>query len=319
MLFSVALASCYLIAQAAAAAPPARPAIRLAPQVTSCPSPAEVEAALGRSLGSRKLSSDQWVLAYGRDRVAAAVDRDASLWLVFSNPSGQRRIERRIPASSEECSAIADAMAAVVELSLRELDLPPPVAPPPKSASKPEPSGQGAKPSSRLPRLVVGAGPLLGTSGRVGANLLLEARVRVAGPFCLRLGGALLSASVSQRVDTGTVRVTSRAFTLAPLVVLPSTWVEWALGPVLLLSYDQGSGDLLQDGSGDRATLAVGGAVVAAVHLSAHWRLGLGLEGFYTASGADFFVVLDSKPTVVLAPPSWQGIVALRLEFLAWR
>jgi hypothetical protein len=159
---------------------------------------------------------------------------------------------------------------------------------------------------------------VLGTSPRVGANLLLEARVRVVGPLCLRLGGSVFSGSVKQRVDTGTARMTSRYFALASLVAWASTRMEGAVGPVLLLGYDQGSGDFPQTGTGHRATLALGTAVTAAVRLSNRWRLGVGLEGFRAVTGADFFVELDGTRTVVLEPPTWEGTAAVRLEFLPW-
>jgi len=243
--------------------------------------------------------------------------------VVLSDPFGERLVERRLPASSADCPAMAGAMAAVVERSLRTLGWtrgdplplsarkPETVAPPPVPARQPR-----VRP--RPPRLVLDAGPWLGTSQRTGTNVLFEARVCAVGPLCVRLGGALLSSSVSQGVPSGTARMTSRYFTLAPLAVLAARAVEWAGGLILLVSYDHGNGDLAQTGSGDRATLAVGVATALAVRLSPRWRLGVGLEGFRAALGGDFFVEIDGKRSVVLAPPPWESIAALRLEFLAW-
>ena len=307
----VALASFLLIAQAAPSSKPA-PSVRLETQVAACPSPGEVDSALRQALGSSPSSPHGWVLSYGRDLAADVVGGDASLWMVLVDPSGRRRIERRIPASDEECSAIAGVMAAIVEREVRALS-DTSVGPLPIASTR-----RPSRPTSLPPRLVLGAGPSLGTAQRLGMNLLLEARMRIAGPFCVRLGGALFSGSASQSVDPGTARVTSRYFTLAPLAAFPSTKGELAVGPSLLFSFDQGSGDLAQAGSGYRATLAIGLALAAAVRLSARWRLGVGLEGYHAAAGADFYVALDGKRTVVLAPPTWEGIGAVRLEFLSW-
>jgi hypothetical protein len=245
--------------------------------------------------------------------------------MTVTDPSGARFVERRIPASPEDCPALAGAMAAVVERSLRMLGWTrgeplPASAQTPGAPATPRASGpDGEAPARRRPpRLVLGLGPSLATADRAGTNLRLDARVCLAGPVCVRLGGGLFSGSASQSLGAGTARSTSRYFTLAPLAVLTSWRVEWALGPGLLLDYEHGSGDLAQDGSGDRATVALGLTTAVAVRLSARWRLGLDLEGFRAVPGPDFFVELDGKRTVVLAPPRWQGMAALQLEFLPW-
>lgn len=321
---SVALASFFLIAQAADARP-APPVVRLASQVAVCPSPSEVASALRQALGGGRLSSDGWVLSYGRDAAAGVAGGDASLWMVLADPSGESLVERRIPASPEDCPAMAEAMTAVVERSLRTVGwtrgdpLPASARRRDVAVTAPQPLPADEPPGRpRPPRLVLGAGPLLGTSPRVGSNLLLEARVRVAGPFSLRLGGAVLSGGVSQRAAVGTARMTSRTFMLAPLLVRASSRIEGAVGPSVLFGYDQGSGDLALDGSGHRATLAVGVALAAAVRLSTRWRLSAGLEVFRAVAGADFFVELEGRRSVVLAPPTWEATAAVRLEFLPW-
>jgi len=274
-------------------------------------------------LGDGQWSSDGWVLSYGRDPAAGEADHDASLWMAFVDPAGERLAERRIPASREDCHAIAGAMAAVVERSLRALGWTR-GEPLPVSAHKPSVTpiapvrDSGPTVRQRPPRLVLGAGPSAGTSSRTGANLRLEARVRAVGPICLRLGGGLLTGSDSQSVPSGTARMTSRFFTFAALAALESGHVELAGGPSLLLSYDHGSSDLPQVGSGDRATLALGAAIDFAVRLSPRWRLSAGLEGFRTAASADYFVRINGNQTVVLSPPRWEGVAAVRLEFAPW-
>jgi len=321
---TVALASIFVVAQAALASTPAPTTLRLESSITECPSVPELQSALRQVLGDGQWSADGWVLAYRRDPPAGEVDRDASLLLEVVDPAGERLAERRISATSEDCPAIAGAMAAVVERSLRTLGWtlgdPVPLSARPTSVTEsrkpPEPD---SKPMvrERPPRLVVGAGPWLGTSPRTGTNLLLEARVRAAGPLCLQLGGGLLSGSESQSVGSGSVRVTSRYFTAALLAVSAFGPVELAGGPSLLFGVDHGTG-IDQVSSGDLATLAVGATVGAALRLSRRWRISAELKGFRAALGADFVVNINGNRTVVLAPTSWTGIAAVSLEFVAW-
>jgi len=239
--------------------------------------------------------------------------------MTFVDPAGERLAERQIPATPEDCHAIADAMAAVVERSLRTLGWTRGEALP-DSARKPQ-AAEASTPVTRKPpaRFVLGAGPAMGTSPRTGTNVLVQARVRAAGSLTLRLGGALLSGSDSQRVGSGTANETSRFFTAAPLVALAFGRVELAGGPSLLLGFDRANfTSLTQSGSGNRETLAVGAALSAAVHLSPHWRLSAGLEGFHAALGGDYFVTVGGKRTVVLAHPAWEGIASAQVEFVAW-
>jgi len=235
------------------------------------------------------------------------------------DPAGQRLAVRQIPASPGDCGAIARAMAAVVERSLRTLGWTR-GEPMPESA-RPSNVPQSPAPAARkpLPRLVLGAGPSIGSSPRIGANLLLEARVRVAGPLCVRLGGEVFSGSESQNVGSGKASLSSRTFTATALAGFARGRVELAGGPALLLAFDHGSSaSLAQGGSGDREVLAVGVAIGVAAQLSPRWRLSLGLEGFHVALGADYVVDLAGKKTVVLAPSPWEGIASAKLEFVVW-
>jgi hypothetical protein len=319
----LALVPMLLFAQAVAASVP-RPGLRLAPQVAACPSAAEVEAALAPILDRDPPSTQGWVLSYGRTAAADDVATDAGLWMVLADASGERLVERLLPAAPADCPALPGAMAAVVERALRTADWtggePLPVPPPePPVVTAPRLPVVVAPPERpRLPRLVLGAGPMLGTSARASANLFVDARLRVAGPLCVRAGATVLSGSTSEGVNGGSARMTSRTFTLAPLLAWARTRVEWAAGLMVLLGYDQGSGLLAQAGSGGRTTLALGVATAVALSLSPRWRLGVGLEGARSVAGGDFFVQLDGQPTVVLAPPAWEGMAAVRLEFLPW-
>jgi hypothetical protein len=314
-----ALASTLLLAQAVLSAALTPLSVRLTSDVAECPSLPQVEAALQQVLGNGQQSAHGWVLSYGRDASVPEAQRKSSVLMELIDPAGQRLAVRQIPASPGDCGAVASAMAAVVERSLRTLGW-----------TRGEPMPESARPtavtelvSSPLrkpsPRLVLAAGPSIGSSARAGTNLLLEARVRVAGPLCIRLGSGVLSGSDSEKVGSGTVRLTSRYFTAAPLATLVAGRAEFAAGPALLLAFDHGSSaSLAQSGSGDREVLALGAAFGVAARLSPRWRLSLGLEGFRVALGADYVVDLAGKRTVVVAPSPWEGIASAKLEFVAW-
>ena len=191
MPISSALASSFIIAVLSDASAPL--SVRLTSEVTECPSSLQVQSALRQVLGDGQQSTGGWVLSYGRDPSAPQAERDASVLMELIDPAGQRLAVRQIPASPGDCGAIARAMAAVVERSLRTLGWTR-GEPMPESA-RPSNVPQSPAPAARkpLPRLVLGAGPSIGSSPRIGANLLLEARVRVAGPLCVRLGGEVFS------------------------------------------------------------------------------------------------------------------------------
>jgi hypothetical protein len=313
----VALVSCFVVAQAVLTGAPV--AVRLTSDIAECPSSLQVQSALRQVLGDGEPSAGGWVLSYGRDPSAPAAERNASVLMELVDPAGERLAVRRIPVSPGDCGAIASAMAAVVERSLRALGWT-------RGEPLPESSRQtnATEPSKipvrkPLPRLVLGAGPSIGSSSRTGTNLLLEARVRVAGPFCLRLGGGVLAGSDSQKVGSGTTRVTSRYFTASPLSAFALGRVELAGGPMLLLAVDQGtSSGLATGGTGAREVLAVGAGLGVAARLSTRWRLSLGLEGFRVAFSPDYFVEINGVRTVILAPSPWEGIASAKLEFVAW-
>ena len=320
MPISAALVSTFLVGQVVLT--PAPLAVRPTSDVAECPSSVQVQSALRQVLGDGGSPAGGWVLWYGRDPSAPAAERDASVLMELVDPASRRLLARRIPASPGDCDAIAKAMAAMVERSLRTVGWTR-GEPLPEAARRTNPTEPSTPPErKRLPRLVLGLGPSFGTSPRLGTNLLLEARVRVAGPVCLRLGGGLFAGSDSQDVGspgTAHVTLTSHTFTAAPLAAFVLGPVELAGGPALLLAVDRGAASgLATGGSGDRAVLAVGVGIGAAVPLSRRWRLSLGLEGFRVAFAPDYFVESEGVRTVVLSPSPWEGIASAKLEFVAW-
>ena len=320
MPISAALVSTFVVAQAVLAAAPTPVAVRITSDAAECPSSVQVQSALRQVLGDGDRSAGGWVLSYGRDPSVPEAERDASVLLELIDPAGVRLAVRRIPAAPGDCDAIASAMAAVVERSLRTLGWTKgePLPEAARHTSAPEPSTPTAR--KRGPRLVLGLGPSIGSSPRAGINLLLEARLRVAGPVCLRLGGGLFSGSDSQNVgSSGKASLTTRYFTAAPLAAFALGSLELAAGPILLLSFDHGSTqDIAQGSSGDREVLAAGLGLGVALRLAARWRVSLGLEGYRVALGADYFVQINGVKTVVLSPSPWQGIASAKLEFVAW-
>jgi hypothetical protein len=313
MLTSAALASTVLTALLAAIPVMVRPSS----DVEDCPSSLQVQSALRRVLGDTE-PSDGWVLSYGRDPAASGTSRDADVLMELFDPGGESVLVRRISAG--ECAVVANVMAAVVERSLRTLGWT-------QNAPLPEITRTEATPSSpapakkRLPRLVLGMGPSLGTPPQAGTNLLLEARVRVAGPVFLQLNGGIFAGSDSQTVGAGVGKasVSSRSFTAAPLLALARGPVELAGGPALMLSFDHASSQGISvTGSGNRRLVAVGVGITAAMRLSARWRVSLGLEGFRVAAGGHYIVAIDGKKVEVLAPSPWQGFACLKMEFVAW-
>jgi hypothetical protein len=307
-----------------AASPDGSLPLRVVSDVAECPSPPEVRSALRQALGDGDSSASGWTLWYGRDLAAPAAERGASLLMELVDPAGERLTTRRIPTPAGDCGAIATAMAAVVERSLRDLgwtrgESLPESAGPAKTVEKP---AQAVAPAPEkknpVPRLVLGAGPLFASTSRIGINVLLEARVRVAGPLCLRLGAAGLSGSDSESLTDGKVSLTSRTFSLAALAALFVGRVELAGGPVVLLAVDQARSDLKPAGSGTRAVVAVGVGIGAALPLSRRWRIALELDGARVAFAPETYVNLNGIKTTVLTPSPWQGIASAKLEFVPW-
>ena len=330
MAILAALTSAFVVTQVAAqvmlGAPPGPLAVRLTSDVGQCPSTTQVESALRRVLETGERSASGWTLYYGRDDSESETTHPARVRMELVDPSGFRLLVRQIPAQTDDCSAIASAMAAVVERSLRTLGW---TRGGPLSGSLPA-APEGARPTDAtkpswprvkqpLSRLVVGLGPLLGTSPLAGTNLLLEARLHVSGPFLLRLGGSVFADGESQEVGKAKVHVTSRAFTAAPLAAFMLGAFELAGGPALRLGFDVGqSTDLVAAAKGDRLVLAAGAGLDIAMRLSAHWRGGLGLEAFHAMLGAEYVVQVGGVRRTVLSSPTWQGIASAMLEFIAW-
>lgn len=285
-----------------------------------CPSTGDVRQAIAHALGQASLAtgpSPGWRLWYAR-AVAAPELGDAALTLRFSDPSGRPLVERQMPAAMRDCPALATAVAAIVERSLRALGwsqgLPlPPSAAPLQAAEPPAKPGRHASPP-----VVVAVGPGWATSAPAG-NLLLALRARLLGPLALDAGGALLSGTRSESVGNGTARLTTRPFSAALLLAWPVAHFTLAAGPSLLVRFEQAhSQNLDQVGDGGRATLALGGTLAPSWTLSPRWRLGLRVAGYRASAGSNYVVTVGGARRVVLAPPSWEAQAAAYLEFAPW-
>lgn len=332
----VALVSALVAASLPGAANPT--AVRVVSEVVACPSPGEVESALRQVLGEREPTAGAWTLWYGRDPATPAAEREASLLMELADPAGERLLSRRIPAPAGDCAAIGTAVAAVVERSLRDLGWTRGEPLPESAGAGPAPESPVAKPDQAVteapatftdaaekqpvPLVVLGAGPLVGTSSRLGANLLVDVRARVVGPFCLRVGAATLAGSASESVPSGgegRASLSSRTFMLSPLAALMVAPVELAAGPVVWLAADQASSsNLPRVASGRRLVMVVGAGVGLALPVSKRWRIGLALEGGRVAFAPDTYLESSGTKRTVLAPPPWQGMAAAKLEFVPW-
>jgi hypothetical protein len=282
----------------------------------SCPAKIEVEDALRQVLGDEERSSG-WVLSYGSSKIGTE-----TVWMELVNPSGQSISWRQFPNENTDCRAVAHAMAAVVERALHSLGWtrgePLPEAPPPA-----RPETTVIPMATRQPRLLFGMGPVLGSSARLGLNLLAHAQLRFAGPVSLRLGGSLLASQDEQLLGpdgTGKASVQSRHLTAALLASLPKGRWHLDTGVVLLVNIDQGkTEEIVNQDTGWRASFAAGMLVGAGLRLFSRLRLGLDLQGLHAVSAPDFMVEIAGQKTVVLRPPVWQAIVLLKIEFLAWQ
>jgi hypothetical protein len=299
--------------------PTASASVRVESNGVGCPSAEQVETAL-RQVGVFAATPDTgWLLAYGGVSSAAGTSQASFVWMDLTSPTGQLVARRQLPDDGSDCHSLASAMSAVVERSLHELGW---------TRGEPLPGGSrptGPAPSpvpvlaARPPRLVLGLGPALGTSSRTGVNLALEARLQVVGSLSLRLGGGLLAKEESQAVGDGQARVSSRQVSATVLSTLPRGRVHLDVGAAFLVSIDQGSTQKLSaPAEGRRAALAAGLVFGGGVRLSPRWRLALDIQGLRAVAGADFVVVLDGARRAVLPPPTWQGSVCTKLEFVAW-
>jgi len=291
--------------------------VRVESNGVDCPSAEQVESALAHVGVPPAIATKGWVLSYGTVPSSTATPQTLFVWMDLASPTGQLFARRKLLDDGSDCSAIASAISAVAERSLHELGwtrgepLPERARP-----TNPEgPSGRATKP----PRLILGLGPAAGTSATVGLNLLLEARLSIAGPISFRLGGGLLAHEDSQAVGNGRARMSSRHVSAAVLSTLPVGKLHLDAGAVLLATLDQGRTENLPEmAEGRRAALAAGLVLGAGVTLSPRWRLALDVQGLRTVAGADFVVDIEGSRRAVLAPPAWQGIVCAKLEFVAW-
>jgi hypothetical protein len=279
---------------------------------TDCPSPAQVESALGRVLGPGDNAA--WVLTYGS--TPASATQAPSVWMSLFDPNGQRAAHRQF-APDRDCAALASAMAAVVERSLHALGWtrgePLPDGVPPQ-----EPLPQAPEPL-RLPRLTLGLGPAIGTAADMGTNLELDARVLLAGAFSLRAGGELLANEATQTIGGGRASKTGRHLTLGVLSTLLRRRLHLDAGLVVLLGIDRAKTEgLSEPATGWRASVAVGLLLGAGARFSRRWRIAAGIEGLRAVAHGDYVVQLDQRRALVLAPSTWQAVAYARLEFVAW-
>ncbi len=297
------------------------PSVRLEANPIDCPSAEQLKAMLAHA-GISVAATAEWVLSYGNASPGTLEAGAPFVWMDLTRATGELVARRQFPRDGGDCGAIATAMSVVVERSLHELGW---------TRGEPLPSGgqsatpqaapAAAAPSPRPPRplLVVGLGPIAGTSAQMGVNLVLEARLRVAGPLSFRLGGGLLAKDDDQAVGNGRAQVSSRHLAMAILSTFGTGRARLDAGAVLVGSLDRGTTEgLAENRSGYRAALAAGPVLGIGTALSPRWRLAFELQGLRALASGDFVVTLDDGGRTVLPPPTWQGIACAKLEFAPW-
>ena len=297
--------------------------VRSQPEGESCPSRVQVEAALREALGSDGPSG--WTLSYAREVAGEAAAGQAALQMEFFAPTGERRAVRRIPVAAGDCIAAAQAMAVIVERTLRLVgwtrgEALPPSQRPPTPAVKSASVAPSPPQTPALPRLTVGLDPALATAPTLGATVFLNLRLRLLGNVHVRLGGQPLAATTSEPARKGTAHLDSRRYAMAFLFAGYARRVELQAGAEVQLTRDNGSTEnIALGGDGTRNLLALGVVAGAALALSSRWRLGVEVGGYRTAVEPEFYVTTDAGRLIVLHRSPWDGLFALRIEYVLWR
>jgi hypothetical protein len=201
-------------------APPLRVALdyQVAPELSDCPSAADLAAAVGKQLGYDPFTSDAEA---AKHRVKASILRSTAgteAHVEWLDERGSSEGERRLSSDSQECAEVARGLsfAIAVQIQLRasaEAPPPPPATPPPAPPPEPPRPLPPPKPSRRV--IMVGAG-VLATHGLTPD---VSPGLRVFGS----LGNERLSMEVSTQATLPSEQSTASTVPhRAPLAPTPS-------------------------------------------------------------------------------------------------
>ena len=155
----------------------------------------------GLEVAAANATVDIWALTLRRS--------GDNLQIALRDPGGVSRLFRELPVGSGECDAAARAAAIVVERYFRDLAWVPDasVAGLPTAPGEPATVAVGStdvRPPAAAPRFVVGAGPAYWTRPG-GLSVLIDGRMRVAGPIWAGAGTLLLPFRSDETLGAGDV------------------------------------------------------------------------------------------------------------------
>ena len=168
-------------------------------------------------------------------------------------------------------------------------------------------------------RLAVGVGAAWWTRSTTAA-VLLDARVRLAGPVCVGAGVLLPSFGADEQLSLGGGSVRVSGVPIVAHLAVAGLRGRWggSLGLESLLTLEQGqSQGIASSTTVSRSVLGVGLGVGGSVALGSGIRIAADLAGYRSVLGRSF--VVDGIADPVLEPPVWQAIIGARLEWTPWR
>lgn len=316
-------------------------AVGIAPGL-DCPDAATVVRALGRVRGAPGVGAGaEYLLRLDRVGDDLRVNLHRGGELVLSRALGA-------PAQPPGCESAADAAAIIIERYFRDLAWAPdvavasPRAPPPaardgggvaagggavaaaaaatahadRGGDRP-PGGEQATRLSPPPRLVLGAGPVLWSRPDFPVALGVDARARLWGPLTAGIGVFLPPFRQDEALPIGGGRARLSGIPLAMRVAAEGMRGRFgfSVGIEGLLTFERGeSMSISEPASEARALLAAGLGAGATMALGRRFRIALDLAGYRSLLGRSYEVGGIRAP--VLEPPSWQGVMALRLGWI---
>jgi hypothetical protein len=284
------------------------------PSVAGCPTVALMRNAIDRQLDpDQQETMDGWSIRTLPTNAAAVI-------VEVSDPPGTVRARRRVDIDGASCTAAAETVAAIAVRAFRPVEWSPPqtAVPSPAAPTIDAVATPVVRPRDGYwPRLTIAAGPAVVAGDGTGANVLIDAGVRLGGAFRLRAGGLVLPTHREESAGRmGLARLTR---------VVLMTGVSWSgragsrlqfeLGPLLGLSLDSAQTEkVTAPKAGQRAILAAGAIAGVMLPLSDRWRVGLVGVLLAKVLASEFAVTTDNRETSTLRPPAISGLVALRVE-----
>jgi hypothetical protein len=306
------------------------PAVRVAtaPDL-DCPNAAGVERVLAATRGPavppQENGDGPWTLFM--ERLGAEVR------ITLREPGGAPVLSRLLTAPPPRCESTSAAIGIVVERYFRSLAWLPEgertagTSPAPARAAETPPTtavmtALQPQPRPRFfanpPRFVAGIGPALWTRG--GAAMLLDTRLRIAGPVVVGIGTLLPPFRIEGKLpQTAIGQAHTSGVPVLARIAVAGAHGRWGgtLGIETLLTFEKGQSEAIASpASAWRTVLAAGLTVGGSVALGTTFRVSADAAAYRTVLGRSFEI--DTIPGPLLEPPPWQAVFALRLEWIAF-